>query len=418
MQKLLIKGKKELSGSISIAGSKNATLPILAALILANNAKLSNVPLVKDIFTMIELLKYIGINVKVNNSEKTIFFKIKNKKINTLAPYKLVKTMRAGVLVLGPLLTKYGKAKVSLPGGCAIGTRPVNLHLFALKKLGAKIKIKDGYIIAEAKQGLIGTKIKFPSISVGATENAILAAFGAKGKTVLNNCAVEPEVLDLVKFLRKLGSNIKIKKRKIEITGQDESNENIKHKIIFDRIEAGTYLIAGALIGKSITITNVESKILKSEVEILKKIGAKIILSNNTITISKPKKLKKVNFATKPYPGFPTDLQAQFMVLMSQAEGLSKIKENIFENRFMHVPELKRMGAKIEIKNKTAYIFGPCKLTGAEVMATDLRASVSLVLAGLIADNRTIVNRIYHLDRGYEFLEDKLKKCRADIKRI
>jgi len=418
MQKLLIKGKKELSGSISISGSKNATLPILAALILANNAKLSNVPLVKDIFTMIELLKFIGINVKVNNSEKTIFFKIKNKKINTLAPYKLVKTMRAGVLVLGPLLTKYGKAKVSLPGGCAIGTRPVNLHLFALKKLGAKIKIKDGYIIAEAKQGLIGTKIKFPSISVGATENAILAAFGAKGKTVLNNCAIEPEVLDLVKFLRKLGSNIKIKKRKIEITGQDESNENIKHKIIFDRIEAGTYLIAGALIGKSITITNVESKILKSEVEILKKIGAKIILSNNTITISKPKKLKKVNFATKPYPGFPTDLQAQFMVLMSQAEGLSKIKENIFENRFMHVPELKRMGAKIEIKNKTAYIFGPCKLTGAEVMATDLRASVSLVLAGLIADNRTIVNRIYHLDRGYEFLEDKLKKCRADIKRI
>ena len=418
MQKLLIKGKKELSGSISISGSKNATLPILAALILANNAKLSNVPLVKDIFTMIELLKFIGINVKVNNSEKTIFFKIKNKKINTLAPYKLVKTMRAGVLVLGPLLTKYGKAKVSLPGGCAIGTRPVNLHLFALKKLGAKIKIKDGYIIAEAKQGLIGTKIKFPSISVGATENAILAAFGAKGKTVLNNCAVEPEVIDLVKFLRKLGSNIKIKKRKIEITGQDESNKNIKHKIIFDRIEAGTYLIAGALIGKSITITNVESKILKSEVEILKKIGAKIILSKNTITISKPKKLKKVNFATKPYPGFPTDLQAQFMVLMSQAEGLSKIKENIFENRFMHVPELKRMGAKIEIKNKTAYIFGPCKLTGAEVMATDLRASVSLVLAGLIADNRTIVNRIYHLDRGYEFLEDKLKKCRADIKRI
>ena len=418
MQKLLIKGKKELSGSISISGSKNATLPILAALILANNAKLSNVPFVKDIFTMIELLKFIGINVKVNNSEKTIFFKIKNKKINTLAPYKLVKTMRAGVLVLGPLLTKYGKAKVSLPGGCAIGTRPVNLHLFALKKLGAKIKIKDGYIIADAKQGLIGTKIKFPSISVGATENAILAAFGAKGKTVLNNCAIEPEVLDLVKFLRKLGSNIKIKKRKIEITGQDESNKNIKHKIIFDRIEAGTYLIAGALIGKNITITNVESKILKSEVEILKKIGAKIILSKNTITISKPKKLKKVNFATKPYPGFPTDLQAQFMVLMSQAEGLSKIKENIFENRFMHVPELKRMGAKIEIKNKTAYIFGPCRLTGAEVMATDLRASVSLVLAGLIADNRTIVNRIYHLDRGYEFLEDKLKKCRADIKRI
>ena len=417
MKKLVIKGKKILSGNISISGSKNATLPILAASILVKNVKISNVPFVKDIFTMIELLKFIGIRVKILRGN---IIEIANHKqgINTLAPYKLVKTMRAGVLVLGPLLTKYGKAKVSLPGGCAIGTRPVNLHLFALKKLGAKIKIKDGYIIADAKQGLIGTKIKFPSISVGATENAILAAFGAKGKTVLNNCAIEPEVLDLVKFLRKLGSNIKIKKRKIEITGQDESDKNIKHKIIFDRIEAGTYLIAGALIGKSITITNVESKILKSEVEILKKIGAKIILSKNTITISKPKKLKKVNFATKPYPGFPTDLQAQFMVLMSQAEGLSKIKENIFENRFMHVPELKRMGAKIEIKNKTAYIFGPCRLTGAEVMATDLRASVSLVLAGLIADNRTIVNRIYHLDRGYEFLEDKLKKCRADIKRI
>ena len=417
MKKLVIKGKKILSGNISISGSKNATLPILAASILVKNVKISNVPFVKDIFTMIELLKFIGIRVKILRGN---IIEIANHKqgINTLAPYKLVKTMRAGVLVLGPLLTKYGKAKVSLPGGCAIGTRPVNLHLFALKKLGAKIKIKDGYIIADAKQGLIGTKIKFPSISVGATENAILAAFGAKGKTVLNNCAIEPEVLDLVKFLRKLGSNIKIKKRKIEITGQDESNKNIQHKIIFDRIEAGTYLIAGALIGKSITITNVESKILKSEVEILKKIGAKIILSKNTITISKPKKLKKVNFATKPYPGFPTDLQAQFMVLMSQAEGLSKIKENIFENRFMHVPELRRMGAKIEIKNKTAFIYGPTNLNGAEVMATDLRASVSLVLAGLVANNRTVINRIYHLDRGYEFLENKLKKCKAEIKRV
>ena len=326
--------------------------------------------------------------------------------------------MRAGVLVLGPLLTKYKKAKVSLPGGCAIGTRPVNLHLFALKKLGADIKIKDGYIIAEAKDGLIGAKIKFPSISVGATENALLAAFGAKGKTILTNCAIEPEVLDLVSFLKKLGCKIRIKGRKITVEGTKKIKSKIKHKVIFDRIEAGTYLVAGALTGKKLVINNIYSKVFKTEIDILKKMGVRIYTQKNSITVLKSKKLNKINISTKPYPGFPTDLQAQFMVLMTQANGLSKIKENIFENRFMHVPELKRMGAKIEIKNKTAYVFGPTKLTGAEVMATDLRASVSLVLAGLIAENRTIVNRIYHLDRGYEFLERKLKNCKAKIKRI
>ncbi len=418
MQKLLIKGNQELSGNIFISGSKNATLPILAASILAEKVFLSNVPLVKDIFTMLELLKFIGLKIKVKKKEKKIELKNNNKRINTLAPYKLVKTMRAGVLVLGPLLTKYKKAKVSLPGGCAIGTRPVDLHLFALKKLGAKIKIKDGYIIAQAKNGLIGCKINFPSISVGATENALLAAFGAKGDTILSNCAIEPEILDLISFLKNLGCKIKILGRKIFISGIVSAEKKIYHNIIFDRIEAGTYLIAGALIGKKIVIKNLDIKTFKKEIEILRKMGVKINKKKNFLTIFRSKKLKNTSVTTKPYPGFPTDLQAQLMVLMTQANGLSSIKENIFENRFMHVPELKRMGAKIEIKNKTAYISGPTKLTGAEVMATDLRASVSLVLAGLIADKRTIINRIYHLDRGYELLENKLKKCKAIIKRI
>ena len=417
MQKLLIKGRKELSGNILISGSKNSTLPILAASLLATDVKLTNVPLVKDIFTMCKLLKFIGISIKIKKSNKTIHLKQKTN-IKTLAPYKLVKTMRAGVLVLGPLLTKFKKAKVSLPGGCAIGTRPVDLHLFALKKLGAKIKIKDGYIIADASKGLKGAKIKFPSVSVGATENALLAAYGAKGKSVLSNCAIEPEILDLISFLKKLGSDIKIFGRTITIIGKTPKNKKINHKIIFDRIEAGTYLIAGALLGKKIVIKKIDPKTLIFEINILKKMGIKIITSKNSISISRTNNLKKIELITKPYPGFPTDLQAQFMVLMTQANGLSKIKENIFENRFMHVPELKRMGAKIEIKNKTAYVYGPSNLNGAEVMATDLRASVCLVLAGLIANNRTIINRIYHLDRGYEFLEKKFKNCKAEIKRI
>ena len=418
MQKLLIRGKKDLSGTIAISGSKNASLPILAASILGKNIRLSNVPFVKDIFTMIELLKFIGIKVKIIKTKNIIKIENKKKIINTLAPYKLVRTMRAGVLVLGPMVSKFKKAKVSLPGGCAIGTRPVNLHLFALKKLGAKIKIKNGYIFAEAKKGLVGAKIKFPSISVGATENALLAAFGAKGKTTLLNCSIEPEVLDLISFLKKLGCFINISGRTITVIGINTIIKKINHKIIFDRIEAGTYLVAGTLSGKKILLKKITPKVLKNEIDILKKMGAKISTKKNSILIKKTNKLKKINISTKPYPYFPTDLQAQFMVLMTQTHGLSKIQENIFENRFMHVPELRRMGAKIEIKNKTAYIFGPTKLYGAEVMATDLRASVSLVLAGLIADNRTVVNRIYHLDRGYEFLEKKLKRCGADIKRV
>ncbi len=419
MQKLIIKGKRELSGKISISGSKNATLPILAASILANRVCLQNIPLVKDIFTMVELLDFIGLKTKIIKKKNTVEIINNKKKINTLAPYKLVKTMRAGVLVLGSLLAKHRKAKVSLPGGCAIGMRPVDLHLFALKKLGAKIKIKDGYILAEAKKGLRGTIINFPSISVGATENALLAASKATGKTVLKNCAIEPEIKDLIIFLKKLGLIINLKGRTITITESKIKTSKIIHKVIFDRIELGTYMIASALLTKSnMIIDRIDPNIVKNEISILKKIGVPIKKKKSSIIIKKNKKLKKINLKTKPYPGFPTDLQAQLMVLLTQVNGTSKIKEEIFENRFMHVSELKRMGAQIEIKDKTAIIKGPTKLTGAEVMATDLRASVSLVLAGLIAENRTIINRIYHLDRGYEFLENKLNKCKAKIKRI
>ena len=418
MQKLIIKGKRELNGKISISGSKNSTLPILAASILSKKIKLQNIPLVKDIFTMIELLEFIGLKIRIFKKQNTLEILNDSNKINTLAPYKLVKTMRAGVLVLGSLLTKYKKAKVSLPGGCAIGTRPVDLHLLALKKLGAKIKIKDGYIIAEAKKGLKGSIIKFPSISVGATENALLAAFNAKGKTILKNCAIEPEIKDLISFLIKLGAKIKFSGRTIIINESVNKKLKTNHKVMFDRIEAGTYIIASALVGKKITIDRINPSIIKTEINLLKQIGVKIKKNKSSVTILDNKNLKKINILTKPYPGFPTDLQAQLMVLLTQAEGTSKIKEDIFENRFMHVPELNRMGAKIEIKNKIAVIKGPTRLTGAEVMATDLRASVSLVLAGLVADNRTIINRTYHLDRGYELLEKKLKNCKADIIRI
>ena len=418
MEKLLINGKKELFGKIKISGSKNSTLPILAATILSEKVYLRNIPLVKDIYTMSELLKFIGLEVKIKKSENSIEVQNRYQKIKTLAPYRLVKTMRAGVLVLGPLLAKYKKAKISLPGGCSIGSRPVDLHLFALKKLGAKIKIKNGYIIADAKNGLKGSKISFPSISVGATENAILAAFLARGKSVLKNCAIEPEILDLILFLNKLGGKIKVIGRTIKIEQTKKVKKNIYHSIIFDRIELGTYIIAAALIGKKIIFNNIDSQLISCEIKTLKKMGVKFKITKNRIEVFKSKKIKKISISTKPYPGFPTDLQAQLMVLMTKAKGSSIIKENIFENRFMHVPELKRMGADIKINKKSAIIKGPTKLTGAEVMATDLRASVSLVLAGLVAENRTIINRIYHLDRGYEYLEKKLKNCKARIKRI
>ena len=418
MQKLIIKGNKTLSGTIKISGSKNATLPILASTILSDKkVEINNIPLVKDVITMTELLKHIGSNIKINLVKKKIIINNKEKFLKTLAPYSFLKTMRAGVIVLGPLLSKFGKAKVSLPGGCAIGTRPVDVHLYGLKKLGAKIKIKNGYIEAEAKNGLIGKKIKLPKISVGATENLIIAASYANGTTFIKNCACEPEILDLTNFLKKMGVNIKwISKREIKITG-GKKFKPVSHSVMFDRIEAGTFVIAGALIAKKLKIVSLETKIIKKELKILKKMGIKLKINKNEIVILHSKNIRPVKIKTEPYPGFPTDLQAQIMVLMTRANGTSKIKENIFENRFMHVPELNRMGAKIKVSGNLSKIDGVNSLYGAEVMATDLRASVSLVLAGLIAKNRTIINRVYHLDRGYENLENKLRKCGANISR-
>ena len=417
MDKLEIIGGKKLQGSINISGSKNASLPILAATILVNKVTLNNIPQVKDIDTMVELLTSLGSKIYINKNKKKI--KIHNYKSNKkVAKYKYVKTMRAGILVLGPLLSKFGKAKVSLPGGCAIGLRPVNLHIEALKKMGVKIKIIEGYIYATANNGLKGAKISFPKVSVGATENLIIAACKAKGRTILSNCAIEPEVKDLSNFLIKLGCKIKwLGKRKVQIDGV-KNLKDINYNIMFDRIEAVTYMIAAAATNGRVSIKNIQPKIIDKEILLLKKIGVKIIEKKNKITIISSKSLKGINIKTSPYPGFPTDLQAQLMVLMCKAKNQSIIRENIFENRFMHVSELNRMGADIIVKGRKAIIHGNKKLSGAQLMATDLRASVSLVIAALISNKKSIINRIYHLDRGYENIEKKLSNCGANIKRI
>ena len=418
MQKLEIKGGKKISGSITISGSKNATLPILASTILTKKkVTITNIPHVKDVETMLELLNFIGSKIVFKKKEKKVII-INKKPLKTFAPYNLLKTMRAGVLVLGPLLAKYGNAKVSLPGGCAIGSRPIDIHLNALKKMGAKIKIKNGYIIASAKKGLNGCHIKFPKISVGATENILLASCFAKGKSELRNCAAEPEILDLVNFLKKMGCKINwVGKRGLDIFGNKELS-SVKHNVIFDRIEAGTYIIAAALTDGNLKIKNIDPRFISTEIKLLQKMGVNIIKRKNYIITKRSNRIKSINIGTQPYPGFPTDLQAQIMVLMTRADGISKIQENIFENRFMHVSELRRMGAHIDIKGNTALVYGKKKLNGAELIATDLRASVSLVLAGLVASNLTVINRIYHLDRGYENIEKKLMKCGARIKRL
>ena len=418
MQRLEIIGDRKLSGTINISGSKNATLPILASTILTNKKIIiTNIPIVRDVETMVELLKAMGSNIELDKKIKRITIHNK-KKLKTFAPYHLLKTMRAGVLVLGPLLAKYGFAKVSLPGGCAIGSRPINLHLDALKKMGASLRIKNGYVIASAKKGLKGSSIKFPKISVGATENILIAACASKGVTRLKNCALEPEIQDLIIFLKKIGCKIKWKgKRNIEVEGINDFKQT-NHKVIFDRIEAGTYIIAAAITNSRLKIKNINTQFMISEINTLKKAGVKILNKKNYVIVSSAKRINGINILTKPYPGFPTDLQAQIMVLMTKAQGSSTIKENIFENRFMHVSELRRMGAHIEVKGNVAKIFGKKKLNGAEVMATDLRASVSLVLAGLTATKKTILNRVYHLDRGYEKIEKKLTNCGAKIKRL
>ena len=416
MKKLEVFGANKLKGQIKISGSKNASLPILAATLLSNKKiHLSNLPIVKDIETMINLLQSLGSVTKFNKKILTINNSKQNKKF---ASYNLVKTMRAGILVLGPLLAKFGQAKVSLPGGCAIGTRPIDIHLKAFSKLGVKYKIDQGYVHAVAPKGLIGSKIKFPKISVGATENLIIASTLAKGITILSNCAIEPEIKDLVNFLNKMGCNLKwLSKRTLKISGVKKLKET-KYAIMFDRIEAGTYLVAAAITEGNLKIKNVIPNIIQTEINTLKKIGSKIFIKKNEIHIIGKKRIKNINIKTAPYPGFPTDLQAQIMVLLSKANKRSLITEEIFENRFMHVAELNRMGTRISIKGNKALIEGNTIFRPAQLMATDLRASVSLVLAALAAKGKSQINRIYHLDRGYENIEKKLKKVGAKIRRI
>ena len=416
MQKLQVFGPNVLKGKINVSGSKNAALPILAASLLSTKKIfLKNLPKVNDIKTMIELLKSLGSKVKYKKKTLIINNLKQNKRV---APYRLVKTMRAGILVLGPLLAKFGNAKVSLPGGCAIGSRPIDIHLKGLAGLGVKYKIDQGYVHASAPRGLIGSKIYFSKISVGATENLLIAASLAKGTTILKNCAIEPEINDLVNFLNRIGCNIKwIAKRSIKIVGVNEIKEN-SYSVMFDRIEAGTYLIAASLTTGNLKIRNIIPNLLKTEVKILKKIGAFIKVKKDEIHICGSKKIKSTNLKTAPWPGLATDLQAQMMVLLCKANKNSVIQENIFENRFMHVAELNRMGAKIMIKGNKALINGNTTFAPAELMATDLRASVSLVLAALTTKGKTIINRIYHLDRGYEDIEKKLRKVGAKIKRF
>jgi len=416
MQKLEVFGANKLKGQIKISGSKNASLPILAATLLSKKKLLlKNLPRVKDIETMVSLLQSLGSKIKFNQNNLVID---NIKQTKSFASYSLVKTMRAGILVLGPLLAKFGKAKVSLPGGCAIGTRPVDIHLNALSSLGVKYKIVQGYVHATAPKGLIGNKIKFPKISVGATENLIIAASFAKGITVLSNCAIEPEIKDLVNFLKKMGCNIKwVGKRSIKIEGVTEVKET-SYSVMFDRIEAGTYLVAAAVTEGNLKIKNIIPKIIQTEINTLKKIGAKIKVTKDEIHIIGNKKVKSMNIKTAPYPGFPTDLQAQMMVLLCKANKQSIIKEDIFENRFMHVAELNRMGAKISTNGNKAKVSGNINFEAAELMATDLRASVSLILAALTTKGKSVINRIYHLDRGYENIEKKLKKVGAKIRRV
>ena len=418
MDKFLIEGPCKLKGKVLISGSKNAALPILAATLLFDKSvTIKNLPRVKDIDTMLSLLKSLGSKITLSKDKKTA--KIQNKKnMKTFASYSLVKTMRGSILVLGPLISKFQKSITSLPGGCLIGARPVNYHLSALKKLGMNYEIKKGYIHAKSKGKLKGTTVRFSNISVGATENTIIAACLANGKTILKNCAVEPEIKDLTNFLNSAGANIKWKGRTCEIVGVKSLNQT-EYSVMADRIETGTFCVAAALSKGDLEIQNLNPKIISTELSLLKKIGAKIKTSENNIRIQGPDKIRPLkNIKTKEYPSFPTDLQAQFMVLLCKANGKSIITESIFENRFMHVAELQRLGAKINIKNNKAIIEGKTNFIGAELMSSDLRASVALVLAAIVANGKSVINRIYHLDRGYENIENKLKKIGVKIKRL
>lgn len=417
MYKLIIKGAQPLNGSIKIAGSKNSSLPILFASILADSPViLTNTPHLSDVSTTLRLLMDMGSEF-ILESDGSIF--IDSSKLTKLtAEYSLVKTMRASILALGPMLAKYGKAKISLPGGCAIGARPVNLHLKALEDLGATIEVKNGYIYAEAER-LIGTEVHFEQVSVTATENIIMAATIAEGTTVISNAAQEPEIVDLVNCLIKMGAKISgAGTAIITIKGIDKLS-GASYTVCPDRIEAGTYLVAAAITGGSITVKNVRHQSMRSIIGKLIETGANIKTTKNSITLNmNGKKPKAVNIKTSAYPNFPTDMQAQFTALNTIAYGHSTITETIFENRFMHIPELTRMGADLNLEGNTVVCKGVKSLTGANLMATDLRASASLVLAALAAKGTSTIERVYHLDRGYETIEEKLKLLGANIERV
>ena len=418
MDKFSIEGPSRIKGEVKISGSKNSSLPILAATILFNKpVEVKNLPRVKDINTMINLLRSLGSKIILSKDRRTA--KIHNKKkLKTFASYSLVKTMRGSILVLGPLIARYHKSKISLPGGCLIGARPINYHLESLKKLGMTYLLKDGYILAKSKGKLKGTIIEFSKLTVGATENSIIAACLAKGITILKNCAIEPEIKDLTNFLNLAGAKISWLGRTCKVVGVDKLNST-EYSVMADRIEAGTFCVAATLAKGNLKISNFDAKIIKTELELLKRFGAKIKVHKEKIFIKGPEKIRSIkDIKTKEYPGVATDLQSQLMVLMCKANGKGSMTENIFENRFMHVAELRRLGAKIDVKNNKAYIYGNTKFIGAELMSSDLRASVSLVLAAMVSKGKSIINRIYHLDRGYENIEHKLKKIGVKIKRL
>ena len=415
MDKIIISGKSHLYGSINVHGAKNSALPILvSSLLSSDNLILNNIPEVQDIKNMIKLLNGYGVMIK--HHKKTIILNSKDI-VNVPADYDIVRKMRASILILGPLLSRFGSAKISLPGGCAIGTRPIDIHINSLKKLGADFEIQNGFVIGKVNKKITGNRIKLPFPSVGATESILMCSVLAKGETLIESAAKEPEVVDLAECLSSMGAKIEGHgSNKIFIQGVDRLYE-AKHEIISDRIVAGTYIIAAIMTGSDLEINNINTNHLTSLINILKKMGCKLQVNTNSVKVFKANQLKSYKVKTATYPGFPTDLQAQLMALMSIVEGNSQIKETIFENRFMHVPELNRLGAKIKVVKDVAYIEGGKKFKGAPVMASDLRASVSLVLAALCAEGNTTINRVYHLDRGYERIEDSIGKLGPSIVR-
>lgn len=426
MDRIRIRGGKPLKGKIQISGAKNAALPLLAASLLTEDVlTLSNVPQLADIATMANLLAQHGVSLSINGHEGDLKayghrLDLRAEKITSIvAPYELVRKMRASILVLGPLLARCGEAKVSLPGGCAIGTRPVDLHISALECMGAEIKLENGYILASAPHGLSGAEIVFPVVSVTGTENILMAAALAKGETTIINAAREPEVTDLAHCLSAMGAKIEgVGTDRLKIVGQPKLY-GAKHSVVPDRIEAGTFALAAAITGGDLELVGAKYEHLHALWRVLEDAGAEVQQTETGVRVARTNSaLKGVDVKTEPYPAFPTDLQAQTMALMCVADGASMITETIFENRFMHVPELARMGAEISTHGCSAMVRGVSGLKGAPVMATDLRASVSLALAGLAAQGETILNRIYHLDRGYEKLEEKLRNCGADIERL